>query len=123
MATRELAEDAGSALAAASRQPHAAGSRWRALLEARWQDRLQEVTELSLAFHEAGAQSEPDRQPGSLQRLMRQTVAARRALADTDEALGRLSAGRFGQCERCSGPIPPASLSRTPEWRYCPPCG
>lgn len=29
--------------------------RWRALLEARWQARLQEVTELSLAYHGAAA--------------------------------------------------------------------
>jgi hypothetical protein len=29
--------------------------RWRALLEARWQARLQQLTELSLAYHDAAA--------------------------------------------------------------------
>ena len=31
------------------------GPRWRALLEARWQARVREVTELSLAYHVAAA--------------------------------------------------------------------
>ena len=30
------------------------GPHWRALLEARWQARLREITELSLAYHAAG---------------------------------------------------------------------
>ena len=33
----------------------AGGPRWRALLEMRWRARLQEVTELALAYHEAAA--------------------------------------------------------------------
>ena len=33
----------------------APGPRWRALLEARWQAHVQEVTELSLAYHVAAA--------------------------------------------------------------------
>ena len=33
----------------------AGGPRWRALLEMRWRARLQEVTELALAYHEAEA--------------------------------------------------------------------
>src|SRR5690242_17533957 len=39
-------------------QPPASPARgpvWRALLEAQWRARLQEVTELSLAYHEAAA--------------------------------------------------------------------
>jgi len=50
------------------------GPRWRALLEARWQDRLQKVTELSLAFHDAGSRPEPHREP-SARRLMRRATA------------------------------------------------
>ena len=34
--------------------------RWRAHLEARWRARLQEVTELSLAYHAAAAAGPPD---------------------------------------------------------------
>lgn len=85
--------------------------RWRALLEARWQARLQEVTELSLAYHE-------------LQRreLLCRTIAARRKLADVEEALGRLAAGTFGACEQCGVQIPARLLAATPERRYCPRC-
>jgi RNA polymerase-binding transcription factor DksA len=97
------------------------GPRWRALLEARWQDRLQKVTELSLAFHDAGAAA-PRHSAEQLRRLMRRATAARRDLADTDDALRRLAGGRFGQCERCTEPIPAAQLLRVPEGRYCPHC-
>jgi RNA polymerase-binding transcription factor DksA len=79
------------------------GPRWRALLETRWQARVREVTELSLAYH-VGA------------------VAARRKLADLEEALGRLAAGRFGSCEECGSAIPAVLLAATPETRYCPRC-
>ncbi len=99
--------------------------RWREVLEARWRDRLSEVTELSLAFHDAAAAA-PDRmlaQPESgLRRLMDEAISARKALADTDEALARLAAGRFGRCEQCAAAIPPGSLHRQPEERYCPRC-
>lgn len=103
----------------------ARGPRWRALLEARWQARLREVTELSLAYHVAAAAV-----PGGdgtacprTQALLRRAVAARRKLADTEDALGRLAAGRYGRCEQCGSPIPAALLSAEPETRYCPQCG
>ena len=111
---------------AATRRPRAGqlpgGPRWRALLEARWQDRLQKVTELSLAFHDAGSGPEPHRSTAVVRRLMRRTAAARRDLADTDDALRRLAGGSFGQCEQCREPIPAAHLFRIPEDRYCPRC-
>jgi RNA polymerase-binding transcription factor DksA len=88
------------------------------LLEARWMDRLQEVTELALAFHEAGAEAKPHRS----RQLMRRAVRARRALADTDEALSRLAGGQFGRCEDCSEVIPADHLFRAPEARYCRRC-
>ena len=94
-------------------------SRWRALLEARWQDRLHKVTELSLAFHDAEQAAQPHR---SASHLMRRATAARRALADTDDALARLAEGEFGRCEQCCEPIPSARLLRVPEDRYCPSC-
>jgi RNA polymerase-binding transcription factor DksA len=89
--------------------------RWRARLEARWQARLQEVTELSLAYHGAADLQE-------MQRLLRCAVAARRKLADIEEALGRLTAGTFGRCEECGSVIPPGLLTVIPEARYCPRC-
>jgi|SRR5215475_6638685 len=101
------------------------GPWWRALLEARWRDRLQEVTELSLEFHDAAAAS-PAGGAGRLrpgvQQLMQRATSARRALADTDEALERLAAGRFGRCETCEGTINVRMLRAVPETRYCVRC-
>ena len=68
------------------------GPQWRALLEARWQARLTELTELSLAYHAAAEAivdarvDEPDQQEAQL--LLRRAVAARRKLEDVEEALG-----------------------------------
>ena len=67
------------------------GPLWRALLEARWQDRVREVTELSLAYHVAaaavpGGTGDGTGQPET-QALLRRAVAARRKLADVEEAL------------------------------------
>jgi DnaK suppressor protein len=93
--------------------------RWRALLEARWRIRLQEVTELSMAYHAAAAGGIEDRQA---RRLLRRAVAARRRLADTEEALGRVAAGAFGRCEQCAAPIPEVLLAAAPESRYCARC-
>ena len=102
-------------------QPH-----WRALLEARWQARLRQITELSLAYHDAAAtgahQSGGHAAAAKLRDILQRTVAARRALADIEEALARLPAGRFGRCEQCEDAIPATSLARTPEARYCQGC-
>ena len=56
------------------------------------------------------------------QALLGRTVAARRKLADVEEALGRLAAGRFGSCEQCGSAIPAGLLATAPETRYCPRC-
>jgi RNA polymerase-binding transcription factor DksA len=107
------------------------GPRWRALLEARWQARVQEVTELSLAYHVAAAAvpdgtgagpAYGDGAPPEVTELLRRAVEARRKLADTEEALGRLAAGRFGSCEQCGAEIPAGLLAVMPETRYCPRC-
>ena len=102
------------------------GPRWRALLEARWQARVREITELSLAYHVAAAAAPSGTGDGDghpeIQALLRRTVAARRKLADVEEALGRLAAGDFGRCEHCGSAIPPGLLAVIPETRYCPRC-
>ena len=108
----------------------ARGPVWRALLEAQWRDRLQEVTELSLAYHEAASAAAAaagrgtGRWPGErkVRKLLRRTVAARRALADTEEALGRLASGRYGLCEGCAAAIPARLLAAAPDARYCSRC-
>lgn len=97
----------------------ARGPRWRALLEARWQARLRELTELSLAYHVAiaSASAQPEAQA-----LLRRAVTARRKLADVEEALSRLAAGEFGRCEQCGAQIPDGLLATAPEIRYCARC-
>jgi DnaK suppressor protein len=103
-----------------------AGARWRTLLETRWQARLREVTELALAYHEAAAAAQGHGTGGEAQRrldrMLRRTVASRRALADTEEALARLSAGTYGRCEGCAGAIAAGRLAVTPETCYCARC-
>ena len=94
---------------------------WRSLLEARWQARLREVTELSLAYHAVAAATADVRGDGA-DRLLRRTVAARRQLADVEEALARLAAGTFGRCEQCGSGIPASTLAAIPETRYCLAC-
>jgi RNA polymerase-binding transcription factor DksA len=106
--------------------PETYGPQWRALLEARWQAQLREVTELSLAYHVAAADGPDGDVDGTdqseVQALLRRTVAARRKLADVEEALDRLAAGSFGTCEQCGSPIPGGLLASSPETRYCPRC-
>ncbi|MFY1614870.1 TraR/DksA family transcriptional regulator [Micromonospora sp. WMMD736] len=48
--------------------------------------------------------------------------AARRRLADLDEALSRVAAGTYGTCERCSRPIPAERLAARPSARTCVAC-
>ena len=103
------------------------GPRWRALLETRWQARLRELTELSLAYHVAIAAVPASAGAGfgdgpEAQALLRRTVTARRKLADVEEALTRLAAGEFGRCEQCGGRLPDGLLAAAPELRYCARC-
>jgi RNA polymerase-binding transcription factor DksA len=95
--------------------------RWRVILEERWRDRLQKVTELSLAYHGAAQAPNGPKDEGA-RRLLSQAVAARQRLADTEDALGRLAAGDFGQCEQCQELIPETLLAAAPEIRYCADC-
>ena len=109
----------------ATTTPVLGGPQWRALLEARWQARLTELTERSLAYHAAVEAVVDARVDDAAQReaqLLRRAVAARRKLEDVDEALGRLAAGRYGRCEQCEAAIPAGLLALIPEARYCPRC-
>jgi DnaK suppressor protein len=122
MLTKDQAVPAAAAMALPA-EP--CGPFWRARLEDRWLARLQEVTRLSLAYHQAAAP--PDGQAGGAaaqqaERLLRRTVAARRKLADIEEALGRLASGDFGRCEQCRSPLARELLAVIPETRYCPAC-
>ena len=48
--------------------------------------------------------------------------ATRRRLTDLDDALARESAGTYGRCEVCSGPIAPERLQVLPATRRCIDC-
>src|SRR5262249_38403425 len=98
------------------------GPRWRAVLEARWRDRLQEGPQLSPAYPPVAADALGGIEDKQARRLLRRTIAARRRLADTEEALGRLAAGGFGQCEQCGALIAEGLLAAVPEFRYCAGC-
>jgi DnaK suppressor protein len=50
------------------------------------------------------------------------TVAARTALAETEAALARMDAGRYGRCGRCGRCISLQCLSVHPQARYCTRC-
>jgi DnaK suppressor protein len=121
---------AGTALAA-GRGVHAGPgglAQRRALLEARWRDRLERVTALSLAYHDA-AQSVPSGPAGNrgassrrARQLARQAVAERQALAEIEAALDRIAAGQYGWCEQCGRPISATLLAAQPQTRYCAAC-
>ena len=121
-------QDRGSRAPGPAQAGRARGPVWRPLLEAQWRDRVQEVTELSLAYHEAASAAAAAGSAAGgpaerkVRKLLRRTVAARQALADTEEALGRLASGRYGLCEGCTGAIPARLLAAAPEARYCPRC-
>jgi DnaK suppressor protein len=94
-------------------------ARWRAVLEARWRIRLEDLTELSMAYHAATSGEVEDTRS---RRLLRRAVAARQRLADTEDALSRVTAGVFGQCEQCGAAVPEGLLAAAPETRYCIRC-
>ena len=43
-------------------------------------------------------------------------------LADTESALAKISAGKYGSCESCGKPIEPARLQVLPQARTCMNC-
>jgi DnaK suppressor protein len=122
---------AGRNPAAEARHLHpAALPRWRALLGVRWQERLERVTELSVAYHDA-REAAADTGSGQDARVaarrrasqtLHRAVAERLALAEIEAALARLAAGRFGWCEQCGAAITTARLAEIPQARYCPEC-
>lgn len=100
------------------------GPHWRALLEARWEARLRELTELSLAYHGTAVPDASGTDTGrrQAQMLLRRAVAARRRLANVEDALVRLAAGGFGRCEQCGSVMTDELLVVIPEARYCLGC-
>src|ERR1700727_962948 len=110
--------------AAAAVRPAPAAPPGGALLESHWRARLERVTELSLAYHDAeeARAGQPSARTPSGRPLLRQAVAQRRALAEIEAALARLGGGRFGRCARGGGVISATRLTRMPQARYCMSC-
>jgi DnaK suppressor protein len=88
----------------------------RDLLARQFQEHTDQLTELTVPSRQ------PDRggyDPDTLRRLM---DTALRGVADTAQALRRMSEGNYGSCEGCGGEIPVARLEVLPWARYCVPC-
>jgi DnaK suppressor protein len=101
----------------------------RTQLEECWRARLERVTELSLAYHDAaqlardGGYAERARASRRARMLARAAVSERQALAEIEAALERISSGQYGQCEQCREPISASLLAGRPQARYCSACG
>lgn len=101
----------------------------RAQLEYCWRARLERITELSLAYHDAAQRSgqgtsvERSRAARRVRKLARAAAGERQELAEIEAALQRISKGEYGQCEQCRAPISAALLAGRPQARYCDSCG
>jgi RNA polymerase-binding transcription factor DksA len=90
-------------------------ARFRRELEQEREFRLEQLISLSY---------EPDTPCSAAHGEVRATLTAgaRRALAEIDAALFRLTKGTFGVCELCGRTIPVHRLAAIPTTRLCPPC-
>jgi DnaK suppressor protein len=101
----------------------------RTQLEECWRARLERVTELSLAYHDAaqlardGSYAERTRAGRRARMLARAAVSERQALAEIEAALDRITSGQYGRCEQCREPISASLLASRPQARYCASCG
>ncbi|MEQ4301027.1 TraR/DksA family transcriptional regulator [Plantactinospora sp. B6F1] len=85
-------------------------------LERQFREHTDQLTELTVYSRQ------PDRgghDPDTLRRLIE---AAQQGVADTAQALRRMSEGSYGTCEGCGAEIPVARLEILPWARYCVPC-
>ena len=111
---------------------HAQGPAWRALLEAQWRDRLQEVTELSLAYHEAAsaaawrggtAPTARHRPVGPASGRHASCCAGRSRPGEHWRISKKRSAGwpaAGTACAKdCAATIPARLLAAAPDTRYC----
>ena len=73
---------------------------------------MQEVTELSVAYHAAAADLLAGVEDPRARQLLHRAIEARQRLADTEDALGRVAAGDFGRCEQCGVSIAEVAARR-----------
>lgn len=103
--------------------------RWRDRLERLWRRQVEEIIELSLAYHEAASAVRAGDRPevvAARSRRQQQTLAraasAHHALAEIEAALGRIDAASYGTCEQCGGRLRADWLEASPQLRYCRRC-
>ncbi len=60
--------------------------------------------------------------PGEAHTQSALIATTRQSLDQITGALRRIAEGRYGTCERCSGPIPRERLEILPHARFCVPC-
>ena len=103
--------------------------RWRDRLERQWRLQVEEIIELSLAYHEAasarrvgGRPELPGAPTRQLRRMLARTALAHQLLAEIEAALGRIDAASYGICEQCGLRLKADWLEASPQIRYCPEC-
>lgn len=103
--------------------------RWRDRLERQWRLQVEEIIELSLAYHEAASAGRGGGRPelaGAPARQLRRVLAgvafAHQVLAEIEAALGRIDAASYGICEQCGLRLQAGWLEASPQIRYCPDC-
>lgn len=98
--------------------------RWRAALESRWQQKLDELIILSRACADIAAETEDTAYPGTppYRQLRRRTELAYENLAAIEAAIARLDAGTYGTCARCGSLMSNDWLADQPDVRLCRPC-
>jgi RNA polymerase-binding transcription factor DksA len=109
--------------------PHGDLAWWRNRLERLWRLQVEQVIELSLAYHEASSARRMDgstEPPGAGRRQLRpiltRAVVAHQSLAEIEAALARIGSGCYGVCEQCGVRLPTSWLDASPQIRYCPSC-
>ena len=103
--------------------------RWRDRLERLWRRQVEEIIELSLAYHEAASAEHPGDRPElaaarsrRLQQALALTASAHHALAEIEAALARIDAASYGICEQCGERLRADWLEASPQVRYCRTC-
>ncbi|GAA0617208.1 hypothetical protein GCM10009547_19240 [Sporichthya brevicatena] len=117
-------------MSAVSVQTESAGSGetlpdYRELLVTQWRTQLDDVTRLSIdveSSRDADGQAVGGARTEESRLAARLLAAARRQLEETEAALKRLDEGKYGICDGCRLPIPPARLEALPAARLCVSC-
>jgi len=85
-----------------------------------WRQRVDLIVLLSMAYHDpADDAATAHGGPGRGERLIGRLTAEHAELAEIEEALDRLKAGRYGTCAGCGRLMPAAWLTENPQASRC----